>query len=51
MTGEVEAVEAIESTPMIRGTPIPPESPDQWLDALLQSRQPAEDKDRKLGRP
>jgi peroxiredoxin family protein len=48
MTGEVDAVEAIESTPMNRGTPIPPESPDQWLEALRQSRQPAEEKDRKL---
>jgi len=48
MTEKMEAGEAIEALSMIRGTPMPPETPDPWLEALRESRLPAEEKDRKL---
>ncbi len=48
MTDKVDAGEAIEFFPVIRGTPIPPEPSDPWLEALQETRASAEEKDRKL---
>ena len=48
MTDKVSSGEVIEGWPGLRGTPVPPEPPDPWLEALRETRGPDEERERKL---